>query len=90
MPYKKALQSIREQPSWPPISSTKLAENKKHQEDGNKDTRKAVLQLENVEILDENYINKYFGSAENDSTTRTLPKVSLQVEMIIMKIRFIT
>ena len=49
-----------------------------------------MLQLENVEILDENYINKYFGSAENDSTTRTLPKVSLQVEMIIMKIRFIT
>ena len=75
MPYTKVLQKIRDQPSWPPISSTKIAENKKHEEDGNKDTRKAVLQLENVEILDENYINKYFGSAEN-TTTRTLPKVS--------------
>ena len=71
----KVLQSIRDQPSWPPISSTKLAEQKKHEEDGSKDTRKAVLQLENVEILDENYINKYFGSAEN-TTTRPLPKVS--------------
>ena len=72
----KVLQSIRDQPSWPPISSTKLAEQKKHEEDGSKDTRKAVLQLENVEILDENYINKYFGSVENDCTTRPLPKVS--------------
>ena len=76
MPYTKVLQKIRDQPSWPPISSTKIAENKKHEEDGNKDTRKAVLQLENVEILDEKYINKYFGSAENDSTTRPLTKVS--------------
>ena len=72
----KVLQSIRDQPSWPPISSTKLAEQKKHEEDGSKDTRKAVLQLENVEILDENYINKYFGSAKNDCTSRPLPKVS--------------
>ena len=76
MPYKKVLESIRDQPSWPSISATKLSEKKKCEEEGNKDTRKAVLQLENVEILDENYINKYFGSATNDSNAKHLPKVS--------------
>ena len=76
MPYKKVLESIRDQPSWPSISATKLSEKKKYEEEGNKDTRKAVLQLENVEILDENYINKYFGPATNDSNTKHLLKVS--------------
>ena len=70
------LESIRDQPSWPPISPKKLAEKKKYEEIGNKDTRKAVLQLENVEILDENYVNKYFGSVGNDDTSSPIHKVN--------------
>ena len=76
LPYKKILEGIRSEPSWPSISATKLAEKKRYEDEGIKDTRKAVLQLENVEILDENYINKYFGSTGNDSAHKTMPMVS--------------
>ena len=73
MPYKKVLELIRNQPSWPPLSSTKLADGQRSKEDANMETRKAVLQLENVEILDENYINKYFGSVgSNENPTSSL------------------
>ena len=68
---------MRSEPSWPSISATKLAEKKRYEEEGIKDTRKAVLQLENVEILDENYINKYFGSTGNDSVHKTLPYIKI-------------
>ena len=74
LPYKKVLELIQSQPTWPPLSSTKLTEDKSSEDDANMETRKAVLQLENVEILDENYINKYFGSV-GDNQTVTTPEV---------------
>ena len=75
LPYKKVLELIRNQPSWPPLSATKLADGQQSKEDANMETRKAVLQLENVEILDENYINKYFGSVGSNEN-RTCSTVS--------------
>ena len=73
VPYKKVLDEIKSQPSWPPLSSTKLADGKRTASDINIDTRKAVLQLENVEILDENYIKKYFGSGGSVTNSIVAP-----------------
>ena len=73
VPYKKVLDDIKSQPSWPPLSSTKLADGKRTASDINIDTRKAVLQLENVEILDENYIKKYFGSGGSVTNSIVAP-----------------
>ena len=74
-PYKKVLEVIRNEPAWPQLSSTKLPEGKRERNDVQTETREAILQLENVEILDENYIyNNYFGSIKEDETI-TFPSV---------------
>lgn len=78
LPYMSVLELIRNQPSWPPLSSTKLTEGKRQGDDGNIETREAILQLENVEILDENYVyNKYFGSIGGDAN-RAFPTTFIE------------
>ena len=63
----RVLELLKGQPSWPPLSSSKLLETRRQGDDENFKTRDARLQLENVEILDEHYVyKKYFGSPEGD------------------------
>ena len=83
LPYIRVLELIRNQPSWPPLSPTKLPEAKTQGDDGNTETREAILQLENVEILDENYVyNKYFGSIEGDAN-RAFPTVCSNITQLL-------
>ena len=85
----KVLESLKNQPLWPPLSSSKLPESKRQGDDESFKAREARLHLENVEILDETYVyRKYFGSSEVNPSG-DFPTVRIMTKIIISNIKFI-
>ena len=75
LPYLEVLEWFDNNPSWPPLSPTKISENTTTDDTNVQERRESRLQLEKVEILDEGYAyNKYFGLS-NERTIDNFPMV---------------